>query len=231
MATVSAIPLSRRAIALASTRKLFLRAANSAVFSAWWEQAWEFPSCRRWPSTRNRDAASYASTIPPPFARLARSFSAGVLSHARITHFSRTCAPRRLLAVREAHSVRSSERWFFNCWIEIPASAEPHYSYFLRRRGDLAFFHGNRHVVKIQCHGRLVKQFQPHGRIEEPIRLMHIRRREVHERCRTAQDQAAKTFFLRRSFFHLHSAVREGEIPGFGSLRRPGKLQFLDRRR
>ena len=38
----------------------------------------------------------------------------------------------------------------------------------------LAFFHGNRHVVKIQRQRRFVKQFQPHGRVEQSIRLMHV---------------------------------------------------------
>src|SRR5580693_7430112 len=92
-----------------------------------------------------------------------------------------------------------------------------------------ALFDGNRHVVEIESYRRLVKQFQPHCRVKQSIRLMDIRGREVHERRRTTQNQAMKTLALRGSLFHFHSAIGERKISRFGGLCRLAKLQLLNR--
>src|SRR5580693_4214290 len=228
-AIASAIPLSRLATARAFTRKLFLRVASSAASSVWWEPAWASQSCRKWPSTRTRAAVSCASTILQPRARSEPLFCAGGLYHARITRFSRSCAPHPLHVVRKAHFVRFPGDAHFFCWAEILIIPELGHGGLGTVRCASALFHGNRHIVKIQRYSRLVKQFQPHGGVEEAVRLMDVRGREVNERRRAAQSQTTKAFLLRRSFFHFHSAVREREIPGFRGLRRPGKLQFFNR--
>src|SRR4029077_15407631 len=229
-ATVFAITRSRRVTAPACIRKLFLRVASSAVFSAWWEPGWAYPSFRKWLSRRNRAAAMCALMTPPLPARVSRLSSARARTHAHITRFSPICVPRPHRGAREAFLARSfegSSRSISGLNLSRPLwGAHPGVG---RLREDSTLFHGNRHVVKIQCQSGLVEQLDPHGCVEEAIRLVHIRSREEDQRGWPTQGQAAEAFLLRKGFFHLYAAIREREVPGFCSLGGGRELQLFNR--